>query len=104
MPRESRWTFGVYAPVVIIFPTRGGECGGRKRGQSQGDRRESSRGRLHRRLDQLDGVVAAPFRWAGNGADLAALAVHQHRCRHPQRSAYLLKILEHLGFLVTEIV
>src|SRR5438445_12553010 len=50
--------------------------------------------RLHRRPDQLDGVVAAPFRRAGNGADFAALTVHQHRGRHPQRAAYLLKILE----------
>ena len=58
---------------------------------------------LHRRRDQLDGVVAVPFRRPGNGGDLAALAVDQHRGRHPQRPAYGLKILKNLGFLIAEI-
>ena len=54
--------------------------------------------RLHRGLDQLDGVVAGPFGGTGKVGDLAALAVDQHRGRHAQRLAYALKILKNLGF------
>ena len=56
-----------------------------------------------RRLDQLDRVVAGPFGGAGDGGDLAALAVDQHRGRHAQGPADALKILKNLGFLVGEI-
>src|ERR1700720_2943493 len=59
--------------------------------------------RVHRGCNQLDGVVAVPFRWSGNGGDLAALAVDQHRGRHPQRSSYRFKVLKNLGFLVAKI-
>src|SRR5258708_8391593 len=60
--------------------------------------------RPHCRGDQLDGVVAVPLRRPGNGGDLAALGIDQHRGRHSQRSAYGFKILKNLGFLVAKII
>ena len=60
--------------------------------------------RRNRRRDQLDRVVAGPFRRTRNGGDFAALAVDQHRSRHPQRPAYALKVLKNLGFWVGKIV
>src|ERR1700737_1205490 len=59
--------------------------------------------RRHRRLDQLERVVAGPFRGSGDIGDLAALAVDEYRGRHAQRFAYGFKILKNLGFLVAEI-
>src|SRR3984957_16063007 len=58
--------------------------------------------RLYGRCDQLDGIVAAPFRRSGNGGDLAALAIDQYRGRHPQRPAHGFKLLKNLGFWVAE--
>src|SRR5580704_17849708 len=58
--------------------------------------------RRRRRDDQLDRVVRVPLGRASNGRDLAALAVDEHRGRHPQRAAYALKILKYLGFFVVE--
>src|SRR5882757_441659 len=52
---------------------------------------KSCRRWLRRGPDQLDGVVAGPFGGAGEIADLAALAVDQHRGGHPQRLAYIFK-------------
>ena len=80
-----------------------GQSRRRRRRQSRYFGLKPGRYRLHRRLDQLDGVVAGPFRGAGDGGDLAALAVDQHRGRHAQRPAYAFKILKNLGFLVAEI-
>src|SRR5438034_4986563 len=59
--------------------------------------------RFDRRRDQLDGVVAVPFRRSRNGGDLATLAIDQHRGRHSQRPAYGFKFLKNFGFLVTKI-
>src|SRR5882762_7737216 len=59
--------------------------------------------RFDGRRNQLDGILAIPFRRSGNGGDLASLAIDQHRGRHPQRPADGFKILKNLRFWVTEI-
>src|SRR3954454_18718488 len=62
------------------------------------------RGGLARRSpDQLERILARPFRRPRDRRDLATLRIDQHRGGHAQRPAYRLKILKNLGFLVVEI-
>src|SRR5574342_632827 len=52
---------------------------------------------LERRGDELDGIVAGPFRGAGHRAELAARGIDQQRGRHAGGATHDLQVLENPG-------
>src|SRR3954468_1165626 len=66
-------------------------------------RLERRGGFARRSPDQLERILARPFRRPRDRRDLAALRIDQHRGGHAQGPAYRLKILKNLGFLIVEI-
>src|SRR5215510_14959276 len=87
MPRSRTWTASPTWPPesAAISMSR---CSLRQR---------PARLMRQRRLHELNRILACPFGWARQRADLAASRIDEQRCRHADGAADKLEVLEHLG-------